>query len=168
MKIHELMTSSVQTITNGQASAFGPLPASAWLDIRGITAIEGHALYEELQAARTLLQQLVAHEGKIFIISPFRSVAMSCKEQFQKRGRIECGTIHTFQGREADMVILVLGTLQHSKKARDWVAASPNILNVAITRARHRIYVIGNYKTWSAHRYFDYLSQVLPVQPPEA
>jgi len=157
-----------QAITNGQASAFGPLPASAWLDIRGVTAIEGHALYEELQAARTLLQQLVAHEGKIFIISPFRSVAMSCKEQFQKRGRIECGTIHTFQGREADMVILVLGTLQHSKKARDWVAASPNILNVAITRARHRIYVIGNYKTWSAHRYFDYLSQVLPVQPPEA
>ncbi|HEV2478682.1 MAG TPA: AAA domain-containing protein [Puia sp.] len=161
-------SASIGVLPTSHAATVSALPASTWLDIRGITAIEGHALYEELDATRTLLQQLVAHEGKIFIISPFRSVAMSCKEQFQRRGRIECGTIHTFQGREADMVILVLGTLQHSKKARDWVAASPNILNVAITRARHRIYVIGNYKTWSAHRYFDYLSQVLPIRPPAA
>jgi superfamily I DNA and/or RNA helicase len=142
-----------------------PLPASTWIDIRGITVIEGHALHEELEAVRALLQQLVTHEGKIFIISPFRTVAKSCYDQFQKRGRIECGTIHTFQGREADMVILVLGTLQHSKKARDWVAATPNILNVAVTRARHRIYVIGNHHTWSTHRYFDYLAQVLTPRP---
>lgn len=174
VRVDQVVTPNGQAITSSQPSpsgqiiAFGPLPASTWLDIRGITAIEGHALYEELDATKTLLQQIIAHEGKIFIISPFRSVALSCKEQFQKRGRIECGTIHTFQGREADMVILVLGTLPHSKKAREWVAASPNILNVAITRARHRIYVIGNYKMWSIHRYFDYLSQVLPVKPPEA
>lgn len=140
------------------------LPPSTWIDIRGITAIEGHALYEEIEATRSLLQQLVAHEGKIFIISPFRAIAKICFEKFQRRGRIECGTIHTFQGREADMVILVLGTLQHGKKARDWVSASPNILNVAITRARHRLYVIGNRQTWSAHRYFDYLAQTLPTQ----
>lgn len=147
-------------------TAIEALPASSWLDIRGFTAIEGHALYEELQATRTLLQQLLTHEGKIFIISPFRSVAKVCKEQFQQRGRIECGTIHTFQGREADVVVLVLGTLQHSKKARDWVAATPNILNVAITRARHRIYVVGSHQNWSTHRYFDYLSRIIPRQLP--
>ena len=143
------------------------LPASTWIDIRGITPIEGHALHEELEAAHTLLQQLVTHKAKIFIISPFRSVAQSCHVKFQKRGRIECGTIHTFQGREADIVILVLGTLQHSKKARDWVAATPNILNVAITRARHRLYVIGNYQTWSTHPYFDYLASQLLIHSPQ-
>jgi hypothetical protein len=143
----------------------GDAPPSSWLDVRGFTVIEGHALHEEGTATKTLLQQLVTHEGKIFIISPFRSVAGSCRDQFEKRGRIECGTIHTFQGREADMVILVLGTLPKSKKARDWVAATPNILNVAITRARHRLYVIGNRQTWSAHRYFDYLARALPPVP---
>ena len=66
-------------------------------------------------------------------------------------------------GREADMVVLVLGTLPKSKKARDWVAATPNILNVAITRARHRFYVIGNRPSWSTHRYFDYLAKALPL-----
>jgi len=154
-----------QMVRVDQPAGAATLPPSTWLDIRGITPIEGHALYEELEAARTLLEQLVTHEGKIFIISPFRSIAQSCHAKFQRRGRIECGTIHTFQGREADMVILVLGTLPHSKKAREWVAATPNILNVAVTRARHRIYVIGNYETWSAHRYFDYLARVLPPQP---
>ena len=144
------------------------LPPSTWIDIRGITVIEGHALHEELEAVKTLLQQLITHEGKIFIISPFRSVARSCYDQFQKRGRIECGTIHTFQGREAEIVILVLGTAPNSKKARDWVSATPNILNVAITRARHRVYVIGNRQTWQAHRYFDYLAKALPLQRPKA
>ena len=144
------------------------LPPSTWLDVRGFTVIEGHALQEELEAARTLLQQLVTHEGKIFLISPFRSIAKICKDEFQKKGRIECGTIHTFQGREAEMVILVLGTMPNSKKARDWVSATPNILNVAITRARHRVYVIGNRQTWQAHRYFDYLAKTLPLQRPKA
>ncbi len=139
------------------------LPPSTWIDIRGITIIEGHALHEEIEAVKTLLQQLITHEGKIFIISPFRSVAKSCYDKFQKRTKIECGTIHTFQGREAEIVILVLGTTPNSKKARDWVSATPNILNVAITRARHRLYVIGNRQTWQTHRYFDYLAKTLPL-----
>jgi superfamily I DNA and/or RNA helicase len=142
-----------------------PLPPSTWLDIRGITILEGHALHEELEAAKNLLQKLAAHEDKIFIISPFRSIAGACYNKFQKKGRIECGTIHTFQGRETDVVLLVLGTAQHSTKARNWVAATPNILNVAITRARHRLYVIGNRQTWGALPYFDHLAKTLPYAP---
>jgi AAA domain len=141
------------------------LPPSAWHDIRGFTILEGHALREELEAVKDLLQRLAAHEGEVFIISPFRTVAGICYKSFQKKGRIECGTIHTFQGREADVVLLVLGTAQHSKKARSWVAATPNILNVAITRARRRLYVIGNRQTWGALPYFDYLAKSLP--PPQ-
>jgi len=40
------------------------------------------------------------------------------------------------------------------------------MLNVAVTRARERFYVIGNRKLWSRHRYFDYLAERLPVKEP--
>jgi superfamily I DNA and/or RNA helicase len=53
------------------------------------------------------------------------------------------------QGKEADVVILVLGTDQTpGRRARDWVGASPNLLNVAVSRARRRLYVIGSYPEW--------------------
>ena len=137
-------------------------PASSWIDVQGFTS-SGHAIVEELDAVEFLLQQLVNYTGKIFIISPFKTIAEACKERFYRRGKIECGTIHTFQGKEAETVLLVLGTLPANKRARDWVSATPNILNVAITRARHRLYVIGNRKVWSEHRFFDFLAKSLPT-----
>ncbi|HVS98215.1 MAG TPA: AAA domain-containing protein [Puia sp.] len=143
---------------------FIPSGPSGWIDIRGFTVRDGHTIAEELLVVTDLLRQLTTYPGSVFIISPFRSVADTCREQFET-ARVTCGTIHTFQGKEADIVILVLGTLALSTGARNWVASSPNILNVAITRARHRIYVIGNRDTWSAHHYFDHLARRLPVKP---
>ncbi|WP_339151186.1 AAA domain-containing protein (plasmid) [Rhizobium sp. T1470] len=60
------------------------------------------------------------------------------------------GTIHTFQGREADTVILLLGapnSAQH--RARQWAASSPNIINVAVSRAKQNLYVVGSKTAWS-------------------
>lgn len=139
-------------------------PPSSWIHVEGYTN-DGHTIAEELDAVEALLQQLVNCPGKIFIISPFRTIAEACKERFTQKNKIDCGTIHTFQGREVENVLLVLGTLPANLKARQWVAATPNILNVAITRARRRLYVIGNRRIWSAHRYFDHLAKSLPSMP---
>ena len=142
-----------------------PAGESGWIDVQGVTA-DGHLIREELMVLEELLGQLAdfSQSGKIFVISPFRSVADVCNEEFFKKGRVECGTIHTFQGKEAEVVFLVLGTLPESVGARDWVADSPNMLNVAVTRARDRLYVIGNRKVWSRHRYFSELARMLPVK----
>ena len=51
------------------------------------------------------------------------------------------------QGREAEAVIFVLGApLAQQRGARGWAGGQPNLLNVAITRAQERLYVIGNRK----------------------
>jgi superfamily I DNA and/or RNA helicase len=52
---------------------------------------------------------------------------------------IACGTVDRFQGREADLVLLSLRNTR-----RPGHLDSPNRLNVAITRARFMLIVIGN------------------------
>jgi superfamily I DNA and/or RNA helicase len=55
-----------------------------------------------------------------------------------------CGTVDRFQGREADVVLLSLRNI-----SRVGFLDSPNRLNVAITRARRLLLVVGN-QPWFA------------------
>jgi superfamily I DNA and/or RNA helicase len=66
--------------------------------------------------------------------------------------------VHKTQGKEADVVILVLGTAAGQSGSRDWASKTPNLVNVAVTRARRRLIVIGDHSTWSKHRFFKELA----------
>ena len=61
------------------------------------------------------------------------------------------GTVHTFQGKEASTVILCLAASSVRKNTGgiSWVNSKPNLLNVAVTRAKHHLFVIGNYTDWA-------------------
>ena len=48
------------------------------------------------------------------------------------------GTVHTFQGKDANEVLLVLGCSNKSAGAMNWVVKKANILNVACTRAKEK------------------------------
>ena len=68
------------------------------------------------------------------------------------------GTIHTFQGKESEVVILLLGGNPQKPGSLNWAAKEPNILNVGLTRAKNLIFVVGNHKSWSKRKYFQDLS----------
>lgn len=54
-------------------------------------------------------------------------------------------TIHTFQGRETDTITLLLGApAEFQNVARERAAGTPNILNVAVSRARQNLYVVDD------------------------
>ena len=101
------------------------------------------------------------------MISPFRKVAQACRKRVGDAGftAIECGTVHAFQGKEAHIVFLVLGTApgQAGAGARGWATSKPNLLNVAITRAKCRLYVIGDASQWGELDYVRVLLGALPT-----
>jgi superfamily I DNA and/or RNA helicase len=96
---------------------------------------------------------------------------VSCPARAPLRGQpparidheITAGTIHTAQGREADIVVIVLGGDPRRTGDKAWAAEKPNLLNVAVSRSRRRLYVIGNHDVWSPHKHFKTLAERLPL-----
>jgi hypothetical protein len=82
----------------------------------------------------------------VAVISPFRDVVGGLRDVVAAHAAVELGTVHTFQGQERAVVIIVLGG--HSVGSRQWVAGTPNLLNVAVTRARDRLIVVGDWRQW--------------------
>jgi superfamily I DNA and/or RNA helicase len=59
------------------------------------------------------------------------------------------GTVHVVHGREAEAVIFVLGApAPQQAGARGWAGGRPNLLNVAVSRAKEALYVVGNRRLW--------------------
>jgi superfamily I DNA and/or RNA helicase len=148
-----------------------------WIDIRS-SAAEGHWIPAEGEALRAVLTDLhVAGvcADEIRVLAPFRVVAENASkihgevfpEVPAKKRDDWVGTVHTMQGKEADVVVLVLGGDPRKPGAREFATGSPNLLNVAVTRAKRRLYVIGNRATWGREGHFTVLAERLPVaQPP--
>lgn len=145
---------------------FQPLPKSRWIHIDSMEAsIHGHWIPEEGNSAKLLVAKLVEQRmdpKSIFVISPFRSVVSKLTEELGDIFKsINIGTIHTTQGKEADVVIMVLGGNPQSPGAKKWASEEPNLLHVAVSRAKQRFYIIGNEREWSQYPYFRDASELL-------
>lgn len=145
--------------------------ANVWYDVRGAVN-RGHWVEAEGQALRHILSRLKSAgvpADEIRVLSPFRQVGEEARkihqeifpdvEQQQRKQWV--GTVHTMQGKEADVVVLVLGTGPDQISARHWAAERPNLLNVAVSRARRRLYVVGNRDIWKSQNYFSTLAASL-------
>lgn len=93
----------------------------------------------------------------IYVISPFKNVAYMLSQKLKEIGftrfddhgkPTNVGTIHTFQGKEAPIVFMVLGADQQSAGAARWAVSEPNMMNVATTRAKKEFYIVGDKKLY--------------------
>ncbi|HCK82001.1 MAG TPA: DNA helicase [Candidatus Competibacteraceae bacterium] len=134
---------------------------TGWVQARGPS--EGNWVPAEGQALLELLAALYEDgvEGKdISVITPFKDV----RKRLGELKRIPAsGTIHTMQGKESPVVILVLGGNTDQPGARDWAVSEPNLLNVAATRAKRRFYVIGDRRDWRDRALFCEVMDLLPL-----
>lgn len=114
-----------------------------------------------LQKLLMLLRKDGVEAKDISVITPFTDVRNNLKEILDRN--IVYGTIHTMQGKESQVIIMVLGGKSNGSGARDWVVSEPNLLNVAATRAKRRFYVIGDRKDWEKRALFCDVMDLLPV-----
>jgi hypothetical protein len=144
---------------------------SCWFNVEGRELIGKHGLREELDVLMLKLQLLFAsgYDKDVYVISPFVTVKFACEDMIKNiritgvKSHVKCGTIHTFQGQEAEIVFLLLGSNPAKDGAREWVTESPNMINVALTRAKKRFYMIGNKKLWGRKKYINQFGDLLPA-----
>ena len=81
---------------------------------------------------------------KVVVISPYQAQCNLLLRKFANFPDVEIHTVDSFQGQEADIVFLT--TVRNGSQLGFWTDSRR--LCVALTRARHLLYVIGNIDTW--------------------
>lgn len=152
---------------------------SKWINVTGREIGHGnHYVVEQGDAICKLVdcafrKAIDSAEGKndvkpnLYIITPFTSVVSELRKTigtFANRNKESAlaestslgewlydniGTVHKFQGKEANEVIFALGcdeTLKDRYAVKGFV--NSNIVNVAATRAKYRLYIVGDFAVW--------------------
>ncbi len=147
----------------------GLLP-SRWLNTDDPTRPADAPWGERDRRAFAFVLDLLDRHGvgveRIRVIAPFRALVAECKKVCRGRAgwtadhlEERCATVHRAQGKEADVVVLVLGGGRPG--AREWAADTPHLLNVAASRAKRRLYVVGERSLWAPLPHFDVLAAEL-------
>jgi len=145
---------------------------SVWIDCGGASnGGKSHYIKEQGEVIYNIIKACI-NENKLpdlYVISPFTTVVSGLKKRIRKlKDEIDfidskaleewiknsIGTVHTFQGKETPTVIICLGVDEDHEGAANWASSSPNILNVAVTRAKNKVIIVGNKKLWGDKDYF--------------
>lgn len=118
--------------------------------------------------------------GEIGIITPYQAQYHLLRRLLQRRGlpvgggslggvgagpgefdAILLGTIHRLQGGERDVVLLSM--VARSAQALRWIDERPNLLNVAVSRARVHLLIVGDPDTLRCGRHTRHLVEGVPA-----
>lgn len=157
------------------------LPPSCWWDIGGPASDRQYVPNQGKALLHLLRNALLAmNPPDLFVISPFREVISQIKQLVVDDKSIAdlikqrlpltslpqwvqqaFGTVHIFQGKQTHAVFFVLGADKTTPGAVEWASGKPNLLNVAVTRARSRFYILGDYDLWKNRPYFNVVARKL-------
>jgi len=115
---------------------------------------------QEIQTVVNLVKKLLEYlkrvdfrdgDIEIGIVTPFRAQAERLEEALKNANvpcdRILVGTVHTYQGNERDVMIFsTTVTNDLPEETRKFVLLKENLLNVAVTRARWTLIVVGDHE----------------------
>ena len=134
-------------------------PAIRWVNLNGraVRPSTGGAFNEEEAKAvvdelKRLMKQ--GYRGTIGVVSPFRAQANRIRDVLARDGETaqrlvanDCliDTVHRFQGDERDLMIFSPVVAQGiSRGAQRFLGSNGNLFNVAVTRARSALLVVGD------------------------
>lgn len=101
---------------------------------------EAIAIIEELQK--------IPADKSVGIISPYRNQTLLIDKKIKEllpETNVSIGTVHKFQGQEKDIILLSLAVGKDSYKGSyDWIKDNRQLINVATTRPKEKLIVIGD------------------------
>ena len=136
-------------------------PGIKWLDVSGNTirpTTGGAYNNQEVEKILSELNHLVVkngYRGSVGVVAPFRSQAEKIRESVEKEPTLReylysnneflVDTVHKFQGDERDIIIFSPVISQGTQQgAIEFLNNTGNLFNVAITRARSMLVVVGD------------------------
>lgn len=155
------------------------LPSSQWINVTGHeNGNKDHYVAAQGERAKEIVLTAFAKKRSdervpsLYIISPFSTVAHGMREALKACRPDDVnekdwddflenniGTVHKFQGKEAQEVIFMLGCDSSASGAVGWV--NPNIVNVAASRAKQRLYVIADCNVWESNPHVSTMKRII-------
>lgn len=133
-----------------------------WEDVKGVQKSELQNINDaEVNKCISIATQLASQYQNISIgiISPFKHQAQEINAHIPPdlANCIVADTVHKFQGDERDVIIYSLVVTDNSPDSKiHWIDYSvPNLVNVAVTRARTALYIVGNKEYIKKHSRID-------------
>ncbi|MFI6575813.1 AAA domain-containing protein [Nocardiopsis sp. NPDC050513] len=132
-------------------------PAVTWIDVKGATDRPGDRSCRNVKEAEQVVELLLRLRGElpgdatIGVVTPFRAQLTEIHGQLAPHAPkgVEVGTVHTFQGRECDVVVISPAASAGVRRSTgQWAQRQQNLWNVAVTRAKSRLYVVGDLDYW--------------------
>ncbi|WP_028938231.1 caspase, EACC1-associated type [Pseudonocardia spinosispora] len=114
-------------------------------------AVEAERVVDEVSK----LLDALPPEASIGVVTPFTAQAKLIAARVEQRcgpleeNRFLSATVHTFQGGQRDVMLLSLTARgEHASGAMNWMNKQYELWNVAITRARSNLFVVGDLELW--------------------
>ncbi|GAB2558159.1 AAA domain-containing protein [Nocardia heshunensis] len=132
-----------------------------WRDVLGVAERGRRGSWRNLDEIRAVIELIdslresddLPDTATIGVVTPFKPQALAIEELLGSDDRVKVGTVHTFQGGERDVMIFSLvATPDMPNGSIDWIDKQPNLWNVAITRARSQLHIIGDGRVWEGRR----------------
>ena len=142
---------------------------------RGFSPVNEVHLFLLVKIVKKLVLKNHVPVDEIGIIVPFRSTVYDIRQELYREGfeQVEVGTIHTFQGREKQVIIfdtVMSGEMQYGNKRHYSVRpfdedknglAVPRLLNVALSRSKERLVILADMDHVNKMYADKYLGQLL-------
>lgn len=135
-----------------------------FIDVRG-TKSRNNENPSEVSICEKIVDSIIDQYGgqyrsKIGIITPFKNQVKLLRSYIPK---VDIGTVHSFQGQEKEIIILSTAIDDTQKNnGIEFVGRKPNFLNVAFTRAKKQLIVVGNYEAYkNSNNYLMYAIETI-------
>ena len=127
-----------------------PDKPAVFIDVKGEESPDGGSRFndEEIKAVGKILADLLeagVPAGSVGVITPYRAQVKAIKSQLPRRG-FEVNTVDSYQGREKEVIVFSATSTRGMGFVED-----VNRLNVALTRPRRKLIVVGNQTSLSRY-----------------